>query len=74
MELEFVSEELAGDVEVLAADDNDMLAVEDLLGDSRGKTTWLLAVLAETEMEKGDAPRRCPLPSMTTVFSKEVIC
>lgn len=45
MELEFVSEELSRDVEILAADYNDMLTVEDLFGDGRGKTTWLLAML-----------------------------
>ena len=42
-------EELAGDVERLAADDNDLLAVEELLGDSAGETSekvaWLCAML-----------------------------
>ena len=69
MELEFVSEELSGDVEVLAADNNDMLTVQNLLGDSRGKTTWLLAICTDVR----SMPRRFPLPSMTMVFSKEVI-
>ena len=69
MELEFVSEELSRDVEVLATDYNDMLTVENLLGDGRGKTTWLLAM----HRDVAGVPRRCPLPSMTMVFSKEVI-
>jgi hypothetical protein len=69
VELDFVSEELSGDVEVLAADNNDMLTVENLLGDSRGKTTCLLAMCTDV----ASVPRRCPLPSMTMVFSKEVI-
>ena len=44
VELEFVSEELSRDVEVLAADHDDVLPVEDLFGDGRGKTTWRLAL------------------------------
>lgn len=32
-------EELSRDVELLAADDNDLLAVEELLGDGAGETT-----------------------------------
>ena len=32
-------EELAGDVERLAADNNDLLTVEELLGDSAGETS-----------------------------------
>ena len=68
MEFEFVSEEFARDIEFLTADYNDVLPVENLFGDGRGETTWAC--------ERGIRriiPRRCPLPSMTTVFSKVVI-
>lgn len=36
-------EELAGDVELLAANDNDLLAVEELLGDGTGETSEKVA-------------------------------
>jgi hypothetical protein len=39
MELEFVSEELARDVELFASDYDDVLAIENLLGDNRGEST-----------------------------------
>jgi hypothetical protein len=40
MELEFISEKLSRDVEILATDHDDMLTIEDLFCDSRGKTAW----------------------------------
>jgi hypothetical protein len=39
MELEFVSEELARDVELFAADYDNVLAIENLLGDNGGEST-----------------------------------
>lgn len=44
MVLELGAEELARDVESLAADNNDLLAVEELLGDDAGKTTKQMAL------------------------------
>jgi hypothetical protein len=38
MELEFIPEEFAGDVEILTTDYDDMLTVEDLFCDGRGET------------------------------------
>ena len=69
MELEFISEKFSRDIEVLATDHNDVLTVENLFCNSRGKTTWELVHW----QSRWYLPRRCPLPSMTTVFSKEVI-
>jgi len=40
VELEFIPEEFARDVDVLAADYNDMLTIEDLFGDGRGETAY----------------------------------
>lgn len=42
--LELSAEELARDVESLAADNNDLLAVEELLGDNAGKTAEQVAL------------------------------
>jgi hypothetical protein len=39
MELELVSEELARDVEFFAADYDNVLPIENLLGDNRGEST-----------------------------------
>jgi len=44
MVLELSAEELARDVEGFAADDNDLLTVEELLGDNAGKTTKEVAL------------------------------
>lgn len=41
------AEELAGDVEGLAADDDNLLAIEELLGDSRGQTTEEVALAVD---------------------------
>merc|ERR1711953_397639 len=38
-DLELVSVEVTGDHHVLASNDNDLLSVEDLLSDNRGKST-----------------------------------
>jgi len=74
MELEFISEELSRNIEFFTTDYDDMLAVEDLLCDDGGETTWTgLAGCYFAEHGSGGVPKRCPLPSMTTVFSKEVI-
>jgi hypothetical protein len=42
MELEFVPEELSGNVEILATDYDNMLTVEDLFCDGRGETACKL--------------------------------
>jgi hypothetical protein len=44
MELEFVSEKFSRDIEILATDHNDVLTVENLFCNSRGKTTWELVL------------------------------
>jgi hypothetical protein len=46
------AEELAGDVEGFAADDNDLLAVEELLGHSRGETTEEVALAVDDNLRK----------------------
>lgn len=54
MELEFVSEELARDVELFAADYDDVLAIEDLLGDNGGESTCRVSKMHRT----GEIPKR----------------
>jgi hypothetical protein len=44
MELEFISEEFSRDIEILTADYNNVLTVENLFGDSGGETTWQVSV------------------------------
>lgn len=44
------AEELAGDVEGLAADHNDLLAVEELLGDDAGKATKEVALAVNDDL------------------------
>jgi hypothetical protein len=45
------AEELAGDVEGFAADDNDLLAVEELLGHGRGETTEKVALAVNDNLQ-----------------------
>ena len=71
MELEFISEEFSRDVEFLAADYDDVLTIENLFGDNGCKSAWHRS--ATDDMAWREVPKRCPLPSMTTVFSKVVI-
>lgn len=44
------TEELAGDVEGFAADNNDLLAVEELLGDNAGKPTKQMALAIDNNL------------------------
>lgn len=44
------AEELARDVEVLAADDNDLLAVEELLGDDAGQAAKQVALAIDHDL------------------------
>ena len=69
MELEFISEEFSGNIEILATDYDDMLTIENLFGDNGGETTCSISLV---NMNR-EIPKRCPLPSMTTVFSKVVM-
>lgn len=46
------AEELSRDVEGLAADDNDFLAVEELLGDNGGETTKEMALAVNDDLEE----------------------
>lgn len=46
------AEELSGDVEGLAADDNDLLTAQKLLGDDRGQTTEEMALAINDDLEK----------------------
>lgn len=48
--LELGAEELARDVEGLAADDNDLLAVEELLGDDAGEATKEVALAVDDDL------------------------
>lgn len=53
------AEELARDVEGLAADNNDLLAVEELLGDNAGKTAQQVALAVDDNLKKhGTKPPR----------------
>ena len=59
-------EELAGDVERLAADNNDLLTVEELLGDSAGETSEKVAWLHPSLVTCSGIARlsvRCSYPS-----------
>lgn len=47
------TEELARDVEGLGADNDDLLAVEKLLGDDGGKTTKEMALAVDDDLERG---------------------
>lgn len=44
------AEELAGDVEGLAADNDDLLAVEELLGNNAGKTAKQVALAIDDNL------------------------
>ena len=44
------AEELSRDVEGLAADDDNLLAVEELLGDGRGQTTEKVALAVDDNL------------------------
>lgn len=44
------AEELAGDVESLAADNNDLLAIEELLGDDAGEATKEMALAIDDDL------------------------
>lgn len=44
------TEELSGDVDGLAADDDDLLSVQELLGDSAGKTTKEMALAVDDDL------------------------
>lgn len=44
------AEELAGDVESLAADNNDLLAIEELLGDDGGQATKEMALAINDDL------------------------
>lgn len=44
------AEELARDVEGLAADDNDLLAVEELLGNNGGEATEKVALAVDDDL------------------------
>ena len=46
------AEELAGDVEGLAADDDDLLAVEELLGDDAGEATEEVALAVNDDLRE----------------------
>lgn len=46
------AEELARDVEGLAADNNHLLAVEELLGDDTGKTTQQVTLAVNDNLQK----------------------
>ena len=46
------AEELAGDVEGLAADDNDLLTAEELLRDNTGESTKEVTLAINDDLEK----------------------
>ncbi|KAK1240446.1 hypothetical protein MKX07_004474 [Trichoderma sp. CBMAI-0711] len=48
------AEELARNVEGLAADDNDLLTAEELLGDNAGKTAKEVTLAVNDNLEKQD--------------------
>lgn len=50
MERTLGAEELAGDVEGLAADDNDLLAVEELLSNDGGQATKEVALAINDDL------------------------
>ena len=45
------AEELAGDVEGLAADNDNLLAIEELLGDDAGQTAEQVALAIDDDLE-----------------------
>jgi len=51
---EFVAEEAAGDVDLLAAHDDDLLAREDLLGDNGGQPTQEMALAVDDNRARGE--------------------
>lgn len=55
------AEELSRDVEGLAADDNDLLAAEKLLGDNGGETAKEVALAVNDNLERFMVSIRCPL-------------
>jgi len=46
------AEELSGDVEGLAADDNDLLTAQKLLGNDRGQTAKEMALAINDDLKK----------------------
>jgi len=58
------AEELAGDVEGLAADDNDLLAIEELLGDNGGEATKEMALAIDDDLFSN----HCQLPRLCHIF------
>lgn len=48
--LTLCAEELSGDVDGLAADDDDLLAIEELLGDGAGKATEEMALAVDDDL------------------------
>jgi len=67
------AEELARDVEVLAADDNDLLAVEELLGNNAGKTAEEMALAVNDDLATSMlATRMLPNFQSSTKFHSEV--
>ena len=46
------AEEFSGDVDGLAADDDDLLSVEELLGDDAGETTEEMALAVNDDLVK----------------------
>lgn len=49
VELQFVSEELTGDVQGFTSHHGDLLAVQQLLGDNRGQTTQQVALSVDDD-------------------------
>lgn len=56
------TEELAGDVEGFAADDNNLLAVEELLGDDAGETAEEVALAVDNDLETSVLATAIPEP------------
>jgi len=54
MVAEFVAEEAARNVDLLAADDDDLLAREDLLGDNGGQPTQEMALAVNDNRTRGE--------------------
>ncbi len=52
------AEEFAGDVEGLAADDDDLLAVEELLGDDAGEATEEVALAVDDDLANSNISNR----------------
>lgn len=60
------AEELAGDVEGLAADNNDLLTAQKLLGDNRGQTAKEMALAINDDLEEESMSVVCPVPSVAS--------